>query len=240
MGVVLKAFDPALHRTVAIKVLAPHLATSPRARKRFSREARAAAAVSHDHVVTIHAVEEANGLPYLVMQYVAGESLQQRLDATGRWRWRRSCGSARQTAAGLAAAHAQGLIHRDIKPANILLEVAGLDLSPNLCVLARRSDLERVKITDFGLARARDDSGPSQSGLAAGTPLYMSPEQISGGAIDQRSDLYALGVLLYRLATGREPFHGDTIAVLWAHHLFDRPSSPSEIAPGACRPGWRR
>src|SRR5262249_11214939 len=129
MGIVLKALDPALHRFVAVKILIPQLAANAGARKRFIREAQAAAAVSHDHVVTIHAVDEwlpshatAAALPYLVMQLVSGESLQERLDRTGPLELKETLRIGMQTAAGLAAAHAQGLIHRDVKPANILLE----------------------------------------------------------------------------------------------------------------------
>src|SRR5262245_19983612 len=123
MGIVLKAFDPSLHRVVAIKVLAPQLATSGVARKRFLREAKAAAAITHDHIVTIHAVDEANGLPYLVMQYVAGLSLQDRIDKDGPLGdLAETLRIGVQTAAGLAAAHAHGIVHRDVKPANILLE----------------------------------------------------------------------------------------------------------------------
>ena len=133
MGVVLKALDPALHRVVAIKVLAPQLAVSGTARKRFTREARAAAAVGHENVVTIHAVEEFKGLPYLVMQYIAGPSVQQRLADGGPLPVAEILRIGLQTAAGLAAAHAQGLVHRDVKPANILLE----------------NGVERVKLTDF-------------------------------------------------------------------------------------------
>jgi serine/threonine protein kinase len=232
MGIVLKAFDPALNRTVAIKVLAPPLALSDVARKRFIREARAAAAINHDNVVTIYAVDEANGLPYLVMQHVAGASLEKRLEsAAGPLELKEIVRIGKQIAAGLAAAHAQGLIHRDIKPANILLENAGLEVGG----LAQRQELERVRITDFGLARAIDDASVSQSGVVSGTPMYMSPEQISAGAIDHRSDLYALGVLLYRMATGREPFVADTFSKVWSQHLFERPASPSEIAP---MPAW--
>ena len=161
MGIVLKAFDPGLHRLVAIKVLSPRLATSAAARRRFLREARAAASVAHEHVVTIHAVDETNGLPYLVMQYVAGRSLQQRIDRDGPLELEAILRIGMQTAAGLAAAHAQGLVHRDVKPANILLE----------------NGVERVKITDFGLARAVDDASLTQSGVVAGTPQYMAPEQ---------------------------------------------------------------
>ena len=124
MGVVLKAFDPALNRLVAIKVMAAAVAGSGVARRRFAREAQAAAAVCHDHVVTVHGVHEADGLPYLVMQYIAGESLQDRLDRVGPLESAEVVRIGLQTAMGLAAAHAQGLIHRDVKPANLLLALA--------------------------------------------------------------------------------------------------------------------
>ena len=200
MGVVLKAFDPSLHRVVAIKVLAPQLATSGVARKRFLREAKAAAAVTHDHIVTIHAVEESNGLPYLVMQYIAGQSLQERIDKEG------PIGDlaeviriGMQTASALAAAHSHGIVHRDIKPGNILLE----------------EGVQRVKITDFGLARAMDDASLTQSGYVAGSPLYMAPEQARGEALDHRADLFSLGSVLYTMCTGRPPFRAaNTLAVL--------------------------
>jgi hypothetical protein len=199
MGVVLKAFDPTLHRVVAIKVLAPQLATSGVARKRFLREAKAAAAVTHDHIVTIHAVEEANGLPYLVMQYIAGQSLQQRIDKEGPLELAEVLRIGMQTASGLAAAHGQGIVHRDIKPANILLE----------------DGVQRVKLTDFGLARAMDDASLTQSGFVAGSPLYMAPEQARGESLDHRADLFSLGSVLYTMCTGRPPFRAaNTLAVL--------------------------
>jgi serine/threonine-protein kinase len=199
MGIVLKAFDPSLHRVVAIKVLAPQLATSGVARKRFLREAKAAAAVTHDHIVTIHAVEESNGLPYLVMQYVAGPSLQERIDKEGPLELAEVLRIGMQTASGLAAAHAHGIVHRDIKPANILLE----------------EGVSRVKITDFGLARAMDDASLTQSGFVAGSPLYMAPEQARGEALDHRADLFSLGSVLYTMCTGRPPFRAaNTLAVL--------------------------
>jgi serine/threonine-protein kinase len=199
MGVVLKAFDPSLHRVVAIKVLAPQLATSGVARKRFLREAKAAAAVSHDHIVTIHAVDQANGLPYLVMQYVAGQSLQQRIDKDGPLELTDVLRIGMQTASGLAAAHGHGIVHRDIKPANILLE----------------EGVQRVKITDFGLARAMDDASLTQSGFLAGSPLYMAPEQARGESLDYRADLFSLGSVLYTMCTGRPPFRAaNTLAVL--------------------------
>jgi serine/threonine protein kinase len=199
MGVVLKAYEPALQRLVAIKVLAPALAGSATARRRFTREAQAAAAVCHDHVVALHGVHEADGLPYLVMQYVAGESLQARLDRTGPLEVMEVVRIGLQTASGLAAAHAQGLIHRDIKPANLLLE----------------NGLARVKITDFGLARMIDDVHLTQNGVVTGTPEYMAPEQARGEVVDPRADLFSLGSVLYAMCTGVAPFRGaTTLAVL--------------------------
>src|SRR4029077_17388843 len=141
--------EPALQRVVAIKVLAPTLAGSATARRRFTREAQAAAAVCHKHVVSVYGVREADGLPYLVMQYVAGESLQDRLDRTGPLELADIVRISLQTASGLAAAHAQGLIHRDIKPANLLLEFPS---PPTPLQKGEKGDGTRVKITDFGLA----------------------------------------------------------------------------------------
>jgi hypothetical protein len=199
MGVVLRGFDPSLHRLVAIKVLAAAVAGSATARRRFTREAQACAAVAHDHVVAVHGVHEADGLPYLVMQYVPGESLQTRLSRTGPLEILEVVRIAMQAASGLAAAHAQGLIHRDIKPANLLLE----------------NGLARVKITDFGLARMIDDVRLTQSGMIAGTPEYMAPEQAGGEPVDHRADLFSLGSVMYAMCTGRPPFRGTTaLAVL--------------------------
>lgn len=194
MGVVLKALDPALHRFSAIKVLAPHYASSAAARERFSREAQAAAAVVHDNVIAIYGVGECNDLPYLVMPYVRGQSLQKRIDRSSEFSVAEILRIAHQTALGLAAAHDQGLVHRDIKPANILLP----------------ESVERVLITDFGLARAADDASLTRSGVIAGTPHYMSPEQSRGEPLDGRSDLFSLGSLMYLLCTGRLPFRAET------------------------------
>ena len=199
MGVVFKAFDPALHRMTAIKVLAPQLAGSATARRRFLREGRAAAAVVHDHVITIYDVDEKDGLPYLVMQYVAGVSLQDKLDRDGPLPLAEVLRIGTQTAAGLAAAHAQGLIHRDIKPSNILLE----------------NGVERVKITDFGLARAADDERCTRTGYVVGTPAYMAPEQARGEPPDPRADLFSLGSVLFALCTGEPPFSaGSSLAMM--------------------------
>lgn len=194
MGIVFKAFDTELNRPVAIKVLAPHLAGNGSARQRFAREARAAAAVVHEHIVAIHNVESNELSPFLVMQFVAGESLQQRIDRTGPLSLAEILRIAMQTASGLAAAHAQGLVHRDIKPANILLE----------------QGVERALLTDFGLARTSDDASLTHTGYHLGTPQYMSPEQASGEPIDTRSDLFSLGSVIYTMCTGRPPFRAET------------------------------
>ena len=190
MGIVLRGVDVKLNRVVAIKVLAPQLAANAMARQRFLREAQAAAAVSHNHVVAIHAVDEFNGLPYLVMEYVSGPSLQQKIDGGGALQLAQILRIGTQIASGLAAAHAHGLVHRDIKPANILLE----------------NGVERVKITDFGLARSIDDVRITQAGAVYGTPLYMSPEQAQGERVDQRSDLFSLGQRAVRHVYGAASF----------------------------------
>jgi WD40 repeat protein len=220
MGVVLKAFDQTLQRVVAIKALAAPLATSGTARKRFVREAQAAAAVRNEHVIDIHAVEEAGERPYLVMEYVSGVSLQQRLDRAGSLEIKEVLRIGLQTAAGLAAAHAQGLVHRDVKPANILLE----------------NGVERVKLTDFGLARAVDDASLTQSGVIAGTPQYMAPEQARGEVVDHRADLFSLGSVFYAMCTGRAPFRAiGTMAVL-KRVCEDTPRPIPEINPEV--PDW--
>jgi serine/threonine protein kinase len=220
MGLVLKALDPALQRLVALKVLAPHLAVSTTARRRFVREGRAAAAVRHEHVVAVHAVHEAEGLPYLVMQYVPGESLQARLDRAGPLDVAEVVRIGYETASGLAAAHEKGLIHRDIKPANLLLED-----SP-----------ARVRITDFGLARAADDVPLTQQGVVAGTPEYMAPEQARGEPIDPRADLYALGCVLYACCTGAPPFHGEAPVTVLRRVTEEEPPPVREQNPDV--PAW--
>ncbi len=194
MGVVLKGLDQGLNRVVAIKVLAPHLATSSTARIRFSREAQAAAAITHNNVIDIYSVSEFNGLPFLVMPYARGPSLQRRIDQRGPLPIVEVLRIGHQIASGLAAAHEQGLVHRDVKPSNILFV----------------DDVDRLLITDFGLARTVDDASVTHTGVIAGTPQYMSPEQARGESVDARSDLFALGSVIYTLASGRVPFAAET------------------------------
>ncbi len=220
MGIVMRGFDPDLNRYSAIKVLAPELASSAAARKRFSREAKSAAAVVHPHVVPIQTVDHHEGLPYLVMPVVEGQSLQQRGERDGPLSIIEAVRIAAQVAEGLAAAHQQGLVHRDIKPANILLE----------------NGVERVQITDFGLARAIDDASMTRSGVIAGTPQYMSPEQAHGDSIDHRSDLFSLGSLIYFMLTGRSPFRAETTMGVLHRITGDQPRSLRSI--NADVPQW--
>lgn len=201
MGVVLHAFDPCLQRDVAVKILDPQLANNETARERFCREARSAAAVSHDNIVTVYQVDEdeKSKLPYLVMQLVNGESLDRRLARVGKLSIVEAVKFGAQAAAGLASAHAGGLIHRDVKPGNILIE----------------SGTDKVRLTDFGLARAAEDMKLTKSGFVAGTPLYMAPEQARGDDIDARADLFSLGSVMYETLAGKPPFEGKTpLAVL--------------------------
>jgi serine/threonine protein kinase len=220
MGIVLRAHDPALDRPVAIKVLAPGLHAGALARRRFAREARAAAAVVHEHVVAIHAVDEWEGLPYLVMQYVAGKSLQERIDSGGPLGTEEILRIGMQAASGLAAAHAQGLVHRDVKPANILLE----------------NGVERVKLTDFGLARAVDDVCLTHSGVVAGTPQYMAPEQARAEPVDHRADLFGLGSVLYAMCTGRPPFQAESTPAVLRQVCDEQPKPVRQQNPDV--PEW--
>jgi WD40 repeat protein len=216
-GVVFQAYDEQLRSTVALKVLKPELAASATDRARFEGEARKAAAVRHDHVVTIHRVGHTPGfhLPYFVMEYIEGESLSDRLRWQGALAAREAADLARQVALGLEAAHTHGLVHRDINPANILVEKAS----------------GRVKITDFGLARSLEirTEQLTQSGGIVGTPLYMSAEQITAPErVDHRSDVYSLGVVLYELLTGERPFRGQPHLVL--HQVVhEEPRPPRKL-----------
>jgi WD40 repeat protein len=221
MGVVYRAEDPQLKRPVALKALLPALDASVVARKRFLREAQMAAAIDHDHIVHIYQVGEDRGVPFLAMQFLEGEALEERLNREKILPLAESLRIAREMAWGLGAAHDKGLIHRDIKPPNIWLE-------------GKRA---RVKLLDFGIARsAEDDSKLTQTGAIIGTPAYMSPEQARGEKVDTRCDLFSLGCVLYRMTTGKLPFQGnDTVSTLVAVATED-PPPPQEINSSVPRP----
>jgi serine/threonine protein kinase len=221
MGAVYRAEDPALKRQVALKIMLPAAAAHPEAKARFIREARAQAAVEHDHVIPIFQVDETT--PFIVMPLLKGQTLAAALRQNPRPPVAEVLRIGREIAEGLAAAHDVGLVHRDIKPANVWLE----------------GNRRRVKLLDFGLARAATAAEAAQSrdepltalGTIVGTPAYMSPEQAQGQPVDHRTDLFSLGVILYQMATGQMPFAGsNSLAVLTALVTTD-PLPPLALAP---------
>src|SRR5262249_18192922 len=233
MGVVFEAEDTLLKRVVALKAMKPDLAASPVQRQRFLREAQAIAQLDHEHVVAVHQVGEDRGVPFLAMPLLRGETLEAWLQA-------REGGSVpvsevlrigREVAEGLAAAHRRGLTHRDIKPANIFLEGMHAEETAET-VVGPQPAVGRVKILDFGLARPAEDADHlTQTGVVAGTPRYMAPEQVSGAKVDHRADLFSLGCVLYRMTTGRLPFTGEnTLAALRALAV-EVPKSPRTLNP---------
>jgi serine/threonine protein kinase len=214
MGIVFQAEDPRLKRTVALKVLQPRLAEDLEYHERFLREGRAAAALQNDHIVRIYQAGEANGIPFLAMEFLDGESLDHLKEERRPISLFQAVRWAKEIALGLAAAHDLGLIHRDIKPANIWLESPG----------------QRVKILDFGLARtACDELHLTQTGIIVGTPAYMSPEQAKGEPLDARSDLFSLGSVLYEMLSGQQPFQGPNITAVLSALLVAKPRPLSEI-----------
>ncbi len=223
MGVVFKAEDARLRRLVALKAMKPAAAAAANAGKRFLREARAMAAVKHDHIATIYQVDEDRGVPYLAMELLDGQPLDRILKRAGKLPVPQVVRIGREVAAGLAAAHARGLIHRDIKPGNLWLE-AGNEAGNG-----------RVKILDFGLARRGElpegETPITRAGALMGTPAYMAPEQAGGGHVDARADLFSLGCVLYHMATGAPPFQGTgTMAILTALATRD-PVPPAAVDP---------
>ena len=220
MGVVLKVWDSQLHRPLAVKLLSPMLATTGTARQRFFREAQAVAAVVHPNIVPIYAVTCDSSLPYIVMPLVGGGSLQQRIERDGPLPIGDVLSIGLQIAEALIAAHKQGIIHRDIKPANILIDEGG----------------HRVMLSDFGLARVLDDASMTASGMVAGTPNYMSPEQARGESVDARSDLYSLGAVLYTMATGHPPVRGDSPLAVLRRVTEEKPKVVHEL--NEAMPAW--
>ncbi len=218
MGFVFRAEDDGLHRPVALKVMRPEVAAEATARERFLREGRSAAAIKSDHVITIYQVGEANGVPFLAMEYLEGWNLDDWLNA-----WQKSKNRPVQATAvvrvakdvlkGLVAAHEKGLIHRDIKPANLWVE----------------AKTSRVKLLDFGLTRGGEsDTAITRSGQILGTPAFMAPEQARGLRLDARADLFSVGIVLYRMISGRNPFQRDSVfATLTALAVDDPPPAAS-------------
>jgi serine/threonine protein kinase len=237
MGIVFEAEDPVLRRRVALKVMRPAFAGVPVHRQRFLREARTAAALRHDHITEIYQVGEDNGVPFLAMPLLAGESLESCLAGGPLLALPDVVRIGREIATGLAAAHAASVIHRDVKPANIWLEALADGRTLESATGDPRRATGRVKLLDFGLARVlEDDDGLTMSGVVVGTPGYIAPELAGGGVADTRSDLFALGCVLYRLATGQDPFPGATRTVRLAAAINHQPPPPCQVRPDVPRP----
>ncbi|MFY9188652.1 MAG: Stk1 family PASTA domain-containing Ser/Thr kinase [bacterium] len=214
MAVVYKARCTFLDRWVAIKILRDQYANNPEFVDRFQREARAAARLAHPNIVSIYDVGEDQGRHFIVMEYVQGENLKDYLSRRGPLTPQTVAEMGQQVAAALAHAHCRGIIHRDIKPHNLLVSPEG-----------------QVKVTDFGIARAAAASSLTETGVVLGSVHYFSPEQAQGGAVDARSDIYALGVVLYELLTGEPPFTGDSPIAIALSHLDSEPPAVAELCP---------
>jgi tRNA A-37 threonylcarbamoyl transferase component Bud32 len=215
MGLVYRAEHLNLRRRAAIKIIAPELAEEEGFHERFNREARIAAALQHPNIVTVYDAGEEDGLLYIAMQYIEGSDLSTVLRSQGRLRPYRALDVCRQVAAALDAAHAQGLIHRDIKPANVLIEG------------------RTAFLTDFGLTKRMEGTQTqlTQAGDVVGTIHYVAPEQIEGGRVDARTDIYSLGCLVYHCLSGELPFARDTdVAVIYAH-LSEEPPRLTSVRP---------
>ena len=220
MGIVFKAFDTRLDRPVALKLMSPALLADEDAGRRFLSEAKSVAAINHPNVVTIHSVHDSADLPFLVMEYVDGVTLQRLLRTGGTLDVLELADITRQIASGLAAAHAAHVVHRDIKPGNILIE----------------AETGRVVVGDFGLARATDSATLTSDGSVAGTLSFLAPERVDGLPADHRSDLFSLGSLVYLCATGELPFESDNIAAT-LHRIREVETEPLEVlAPDL--PAW--
>jgi serine/threonine-protein kinase len=224
MGTVYRAHQRTMDRPVAVKILRRDLLIEPGVVRRFLREARAAAKLAHPNIVTVHLVgETTDGVPFLAMEFVDGVSLEGLLEAEGRQPAARTLALCKQIAIALAEAHQAGIVHRDLKPANILVTSRG-----------RQRDL--VKVLDFGIAKIVHSDGSAESqvtrdGMIFGTPHYIAPEQATGSEIDHRADLYSLGVIMFRLATGRLPFEGGAGMQVVLKHLREPPPRPRAIEP---------
>jgi urea transport system substrate-binding protein len=232
MGFVFDAFDTHLHRRVGLKVLKPDLASNLSFRERFLQEARVAAALPDEYIVTIYQVGLENDVPFLAMKFLYGESLEQCLQREERLPPHEVMRIGREVALGLSAAHERGLIHRDIKPANLWLETPPPEPGGSSATRLSCEYHYRMKILDFGLARPIHDTRRlTATGLIVGTPQYLAPEQARGQPLDHRCDLFSLGIVLYRMATGILPFEGsDTLAQLTALAVAD-PRPIEELAP---------
>jgi hypothetical protein len=219
MGIVFQAYDKQLKEQVAIKILSPLLGNDADALERLKREVSAARHVTHPNVIRIHDIFEMNGLHFVSMEYFDGTNLKEHISNHGPASLLEACHIVAQICDGLEAAHQQSVVHRDLKSQNVILNSSG-----------------QAKIIDFGLARSLNFEGMTASGLILGTPEYMAPEQVAGKRVDERADIYSLGVILYELFTAHVPFTGDSAIAVGFKQLKETPSRPREINPAIPAP----
>jgi pentatricopeptide repeat protein len=214
MGRVYRAVDKKLNEEVALKLIRPEIALDERTLERFQNELKIARKISHRHVGRMYELMEEKGVHFITMEYVAGQDLRGLIRQTGQLTARKAVSIATQILGGLAEAHRLGVVHRDLKPSNIIVDREG-----------------SARIIDFGIARSAATKGKTGEGAIIGTPEYMAPEQVEGKPADQRADLYALGVILFEMVTGRPPFEGDTPLSVAVKHKTDPPPDPRALAP---------
>src|SRR5437660_10292074 len=214
MSTVYRAFDETLERQVAIKLLNREVTSDSDELERFRREARAVAQLSHPHIVGVIDAGEDAGRPYIVVEYVEGETLKDRIRRLGRLPVTEAVAYAIEIARALGAAHARHIVHRDVKPQNVLIDEEG-----------------SAKVTDFGIARTLDEEGLTVDGRVLGTTDYVSPEQALGRPVTGQSDLCSLGVVLYEMLTGDVPFHGDSPVAVAMKHVREDPPDAQSLRP---------
>jgi serine/threonine protein kinase/tetratricopeptide (TPR) repeat protein len=216
MGAVYKAYDKELDRLVALKLVRPDLASDDRVMQRFKQELLLASRISHKNILRIHDLGDVDGVKFISMAYIEGADLHGLVQREGRLPLEKTLTLARQLCAGLAAAHAEGVVHRDLKPQNVLIDGSG-----------------NAYISDFGLAKSLDpgEANLTHVGILTGTPKYMAPEQVEAKPADHRSDLYALGLILYEMLTGKVPFKGDSAVQVMYHRLRHTPQDPRSFNP---------
>ncbi|MEO7145501.1 MAG: serine/threonine-protein kinase, partial [Bryobacteraceae bacterium] len=216
MGRVYKAYDKELDRTIALKVLQPELTTDPNAMQRFKQELLLASRISHKNILRIHDLGEADGVKFISMAYVEGKDLHHLLREEGKLSTPRAQKIAEQLCEALDAAHSEGVVHRDLKPQNILM---GKD--------------DHVYVSDFGLAKSLESTsaGMTRTGQFLGTPRYMAPEQVEAKPVDHRTDLYALGLILFEMVTGEDAFKGDSTLQIMYRRVKEKPPNPKQLNP---------